>query len=262
MDDWVRASSVNVMLVVLSAAADASATPWPEADSDVWILPSGPDELAQHLTAHPASTVLVLTASREGTAARLAITVAAGAHPATRFALREASASVLGLAAVGRQATRITADPAAALRLVDAQLDRIVSGVWLRRVNNLSDPAPGLWHHLRSMLPTAGGFLVVFGADPRVTTAAVHTPAEATVLVAAADPNPVAQAIGRSDVTRVAAPISTKNAYSSAGAEFVALPPVPVLAPALAGCPICQQGCDGSVCQFCHVVIVGQERAA
>lgn len=253
---------MTVMLVVLSAAAEAGAMQWPDPKGKVWIMPPEPDGLASHLNTHPSSAVVVLTQVWDVRAARLAVTVAVGAHPATRFALRAASASVLALAAVGRQAAHATTEPADVVRLVDEQLARTVSGAWLRRVSNLHEPAPSLWQRLRSMLPGGPGFVATFGADQQVTSAPVAVPPHATLLVAATDPQPAARLIGRSDAIAVAPPVSAERAYGSPGAEFVALVQPPVLAPARAVCRVCGQGGDGPFCQFCHIVLTGQDDAA
>lgn len=253
---------MTVMLAVLSRAAEVDATRWPDENGRVWILRSGSTVLADQLHDQPADGVVVLARPQDEKGARLALTVAAGAHPSTRFALRVHAASVLALAAVGGQSLDNGYTATDVVRLVDAQLGGIVSGAWLERVNKLDRPSPRIWQHLRSILPGSPGFVVTLGPEATVAGGPVEVPSGATLLVGAADPSVAARAVHGSQPVAVTPAIRTENGYGSAGAEFVALPRVPALPPATSECRVCRERGDAPVCQFCHVESARQEHVA
>lgn len=261
MADFRGEDFVSTMVTVLSGGAAADAAPWPTPGTGVWILPPDATRLATHVGAHPADCVVALARPQDARAARLAMTVAAGAHPQTRFALRTAPASVLALAAVGRQAVDNTQTGSDVVRFVDAQLADTMSGAWLRRVDKLHKPSAGLWQHLRSILPGSPGFVVRLGAEPSVISGPCDVPGETTLLVGADDAATTGRSVRGSRPVAVPAAVDTAAAYGSAGAEFVALPPARALPAASATCAVCREPSDASVCPFCHVVLT-QEFAA
>ncbi|KYH45611.1 hypothetical protein [Branchiibius sp. NY16-3462-2] len=251
-----------VMVVVLSRAAEADVVGWPDPSGPVWILRPGATELAGHVGRHRAESVVVLTRPQDARAGRLAMTVAAGANPATRFAMRVAPVSVLALAALGRQAVGTCASAADVLRWVDAHLDDLLSGVCLTRVGKLDRPSPGIWQHLRSMLPGSPGFVVTFGDQARVSSTPLEVAQEATLLVGASDPAAAAPQLQGARPVTVPPAVSTQECYGSAGAEFVALPRPRELPPARTTCRICDEPSDDLTCPFCHVVLNPQEHVA
>lgn len=237
--------------------------------SPLW--PSDPLALATAAEADPTGHVLVVGTPNQQQTIRTLASVAVARWPELRVAWGTAPVAALALANAAGMAARVGLSAALAVRYFDTLLSRTWSGVWVRSVAGLHEPAPTLRQHLRSWLPGGAGYLVIH--RPASTVVAIGSvkgakvmrsslPPVREVLLVGGDAPPgvtdrVAEMAGTGTVRSVPTVVDAGQYGVAQAVEYVALPApdatISELAlPSGAECPACSLPLATPACPFCH----------
>ena len=214
-----------------------------------------------------ATHALVIGERRHQTLVRRHAAALADRGPAVAWrTLPHGPGAILVLA---NQAAAIGLDAGQTVAFLDVLAEQTWSGAWTPTVANLTEPAPSVGQHLRSLTPGGSGFVVTLsGPHPSVqpvgrTTAPEPGPDRGTLYCADPDalsPEARAHLLAASRCTTVVdVPLMRVGAAGRLGTdravEAVALPGGGgVHLPAARGtCPTCATTVFTDFCPFCHV---------
>lgn len=245
------------VLIVDRAAPSSGVGSWTQRDPLLGVV--APSELAAAVAwtgAGGITDLILLTRRRDASGARRLGTVVAGALPRVGTAVIVTDHGTLAMACIA--ALSLEGQPPANEvhhRLISS-LAASQSGVVLSRVTGLQQPAPSMWQHLSSLF--GRHHLVRLSPQPKVLGVAEHLklPSGGLLIVGAppesADLHRVVRRMeGAGSAQAVVPAISVRDAFGSAGVEFVVLMsghPVATLP-----CPACAHEVSGAVCPMCHV---------
>lgn len=187
--------------------------------------------------------------------------------PALHVATVVGDLAAVGVVAAVRSVARAET-PGIAVAHLSALLEHSWSAAWMPTVNRLSDPAPTVAQHARSLLPGGDGYLAVHRPATvvpvrRLPAVPAPAPTVARVLLVGGHlPAAVLDALGAVcsavDVIRVEPVESPARRYGSAAAvEVAAVPAEPeaLLPSALGSCGSCGELVAASTCPFCNTLV-------